>query len=269
MDDLGPNYYYHALLDKDTCCDLAEMSFSGIGGVAGDGKTTWNVRSRHALIMVRSNRSVGNSRETIVHELGHNQGLRHAPCGSVSSYDENYPYANGDLGTQGYNIMTGKFYSNDTNIKDPYKDLMSYCDPAWYSDYHWEKIRIRERTLTSWDYSMMMTSELIPVEYLQVAVSPSADSSTWRLKEGQIPTDFDFMSDPDIAQAPYARVIENGVELRFPVIETEISDSDKLRVFAIPLPNEWELIASEIELVLGDKVYVETINDILARRYAR
>ena len=37
-------------------------------------------------------------RETMVHEVGHNLSLRHAPCGDPSSPDTAYPYANAALG---------------------------------------------------------------------------------------------------------------------------------------------------------------------------
>ena len=34
----------------------------------------------------------------MLHEVGHNLSLRHAPCGDPSNPDPNYPYANATMG---------------------------------------------------------------------------------------------------------------------------------------------------------------------------
>ncbi len=74
--------------------------------------------------------------DTFAHELGHNMGLRHAPCGSVVNPDANFPYEDGSIGAFGYETRAG-----NTRIVDPaeYRDLMTYCDPSWISDYHFVK----------------------------------------------------------------------------------------------------------------------------------
>ena len=71
--------------------------------------------------------------ETIAHELGHNMSLKHAPCGS-SGVDEAYPYQDGAIGAWGYDFSAAR-------LIDPayYSDLMTYCDPAWVSDYNFDK----------------------------------------------------------------------------------------------------------------------------------
>lgn len=63
------------------------------------------------------------------HELGHNFGRSHAPCGGVSSSDPNYPYPGGVTGQWGYDLVAG-------TLKPPtYTDLMGYCSNNWISDY--------------------------------------------------------------------------------------------------------------------------------------
>jgi uncharacterized repeat protein (TIGR01451 family) len=70
----------------------------------------------------------------VPHELAHNFGLGHAPCG-VSDADPNYPYPEARISGQldgveafyGFDIYDGTIYGPET------KDLMSYCQPAWIS----------------------------------------------------------------------------------------------------------------------------------------
>lgn len=62
------------------------------------------------------------------HELGHNFGRNHAPCGGAGGADPSYPYAGGRLGSWGW---TGQSFVNPAQ----YVDLMSYCNPTWTSDY--------------------------------------------------------------------------------------------------------------------------------------
>ncbi|MDE2720942.1 M66 family metalloprotease [Candidatus Palauibacter polyketidifaciens] len=74
--------------------------------------------------------------DTFAHELGHNMGLRHAPCGLAVNPDPDFPYEDGSIGVFGYETRGG-----NTQMVDPaeYWDLMTYCDPSWISDYHFIK----------------------------------------------------------------------------------------------------------------------------------
>lgn len=68
------------------------------------------------------------------HELGHNFGRQHAPCGGAGSPDPNYPYAGGVTGQWGYDLVAGA-------LKPPtYSDLMGYCSNPWISDYNYSAI---------------------------------------------------------------------------------------------------------------------------------
>ena len=74
---------------------------------------------------------------TIAHELGHNLSLKHAPCPEyVTHVDQNYPYADGGIGSWGYE-------NNSMNAPVDYYDLMTWsnrsCTPAWISDYNFNK----------------------------------------------------------------------------------------------------------------------------------
>ena len=79
----------------------------------------------------------------IAHELGHNLGLFHAPCGDTSGLDLFFPSDDGTIGVWGYDFREGG------NLVSPdIPDMMSNCRrPHWISDYHFTNalgFRLRE-----------------------------------------------------------------------------------------------------------------------------
>lgn len=72
----------------------------------------------------------------MAHEIGHNWDYGHTLCsGGESGTDPGYPYAGGAIGVYGYDL-----WSSTQKDKTTYKDVMSYCDPQWISDYTYKKI---------------------------------------------------------------------------------------------------------------------------------
>ena len=71
---------------------------------------------------------------TMAHELGHNLGLWHAPCGDPPGPDPLFPSAAARIGSWGYD------FERSTLVAPTAHDLMSYCwDSYWVSDYHFNK----------------------------------------------------------------------------------------------------------------------------------
>jgi len=72
---------------------------------------------------------------TVAHEIGHNMGRLHSPCGDPPGVDPNYPHPGAIVGHPGWDILAGSLVnSND------YLDYMSYCRPWWTSDYTYRSI---------------------------------------------------------------------------------------------------------------------------------
>jgi hypothetical protein len=68
------------------------------------------------------------------HEIGHNWGRSHSPCGNPlpSGLDPAYPYAGGQTGSYGIDLSV----TQSPTLKQPTStDIMGYCSNQWISDY--------------------------------------------------------------------------------------------------------------------------------------
>ena len=105
--------------------------------------------------------------DTALHELGHNHGREHAPCGTAG--DPNYPYAGAQIGVWGYDLLSGQLF-------DPtqYVDMMSYCDPTWISDYNFTAIFNRLKAVSADIYTPPALQDL---SYPRVAIDTDGQAS--------------------------------------------------------------------------------------------
>jgi hypothetical protein len=103
---------------------VAKVSYqsgvAGIGYVPGKAAMGWDHLPSASPVMA--------------HELGHNLGRSHSPCGGPGGIDPGYPntgfYTGGRIGVIGYDQVS-------QTLKDPeiYTDIMGYCNSQWISDY--------------------------------------------------------------------------------------------------------------------------------------
>jgi hypothetical protein len=68
----------------------------------------------------------------MAHEVGHNHGRNHAPCGATAALDDGFPYDGAAVGVWGYDRRSSTFTFPTR------KDIMSYCNPQWISDYTYQ-----------------------------------------------------------------------------------------------------------------------------------
>ena len=169
---------YYAYINFGSGC--SNTWFNCSGGIAGIGYIGLRVSvGIHNLPLGFGSEATG---ELAGHEIGHNFGRYHAPCG-VSPSDGNYPYAGASIGEYGLDGIGGtlKLYSPST-----YVDMMSYCSNQWVSDYTYKALYAdqvskgasvwtptQESLLVSGSVAEDGTVSLDPVYMLpQTAVSP-------------------------------------------------------------------------------------------------
>jgi hypothetical protein len=127
LDGASSRSYYFGFIPKRT------FGLSGLGYRPGNAAVGFDLPSSPTIV-----------RETVLHEVGHNLSLQHAPCGSPSGPDLNYPYANATLGAGnrfiwGYDAAQRRFVDpRPTSVHDP----MSYCDGDWFSDYNYRRVQV-------------------------------------------------------------------------------------------------------------------------------
>jgi hypothetical protein len=109
--------------------------------------------------------------ETAIHELGHNHGREHAPCGGTTSSDSSFPYSGASIGVWGYDMIQGLLFP-----PGDFKDMMSYCNPAWISDYNFRHIFERIQLVTGSDF--YVPPALMNLTYTRVMVDGQGNG-TW------------------------------------------------------------------------------------------
>lgn len=110
---------------------------------------------------------------TAVHELGHNHGRPHSPCGGVSGADPNFPHSGGSIGVWGMDIFGHQL------VSPTYKDFMGYCDPSWISDYVYEEV-LSFMQDTGGAASWHVPEELRDQTWERVSIGGAeADTPTW------------------------------------------------------------------------------------------
>ncbi|MCU0649097.1 MAG: hypothetical protein MUF00_13940 [Gemmatimonadaceae bacterium] len=110
----GPaNSYYYGVVRVGYSSGIA-----GMGYVPGRASIGWDY--------------LPSGDEVAAHELGHNFGRGHAPCGVAG--DADFPHAGGRIGVFGFN------FANNLVQPPTRPDLMGYCGNPWVSDWTWVNV---------------------------------------------------------------------------------------------------------------------------------
>jgi hypothetical protein len=125
-DDVADDVYYVGIFNPAA----TEHEYCARGCILGVAPAAYRgeVDLRVAMVVgYPSERAHG----TLAQELAHAMGRYHAPCGSPNAVDAKFPYADGGIGTWGYDVVERKLVNPSRHVFD----FMSYCSPIWVSDY--------------------------------------------------------------------------------------------------------------------------------------
>ncbi|MBK6921314.1 MAG: hypothetical protein IPH07_28210 [Deltaproteobacteria bacterium] len=163
-DGASPQVYYAGLVDIG--CPVVGCGSAGTNGI---GVTLGDDDLANAQLRVSTSlwTDAITTADVLVHEVGHNQGLRHVPCPNTSPANAtpDYPYADGIITGWGWAPYHQSLYGGNSF------DYMTYCDPSWVSNWTWA------RTLARIDAVGMLADDAEPGHFALVG-NPRPDGPT-------------------------------------------------------------------------------------------
>ncbi len=110
-------------------------SFGGMGFVPADGQSFGPGTRTSAVIGANWFYDETRSRDLVAHELGHNLGRMHAPCGTSGFVDASFPDARGAIGEGAHDTFSWELglAASARAVSGGTADFMGYCSPAWIS----------------------------------------------------------------------------------------------------------------------------------------
>ena len=178
----------------------------------------------------------------ISHELGHNLGLRHAPCGGASGPDPAFPQAGATIGIWGYD-----FRGPGLLVPPHTADVMSYCSPRWISDFSFVKSLNHRRA----------TESATVADHYVSADAPARSLLLWGGVDAQgVP----FLMPAFVVDAPPTELRSTGdyqlvgraaggdelFSARLDMVEMADGDGGSSFVVALPLGTGWDALDSVI-----------------------
>jgi hypothetical protein len=138
--DPDPSIHYVGVVLPPASFD--SVANGGIGYIPSFGQSTGPGTRTTAVISDGWAFNAAFTRETVAHELGHNFGRRHTPCGNPPGIDFAYPYAGGIIGLPQFDVRSWVAGRSAAPTLKPaqYGDIMGYCSQNWISDYTYRAV---------------------------------------------------------------------------------------------------------------------------------
>ncbi len=112
------------------------VTFGGFGYIPSSGTSTGPGTRTFGLVGLNWFNRESQTRELVMHELGHNLGRQHAPCGGAGGPDIAFPNVGGVIGSGGHDTWAFQLGASSAPvIPSNTGDTMGYCTPVWISTY--------------------------------------------------------------------------------------------------------------------------------------
>jgi hypothetical protein len=138
VQDADPTTYWVGVVLPPS--NFTKTNNGGIGYVPSNGTASGTGTRTNMVTSTPWASDPAFTRVTVAHELGHNFGRPHSPCGPADNTDPQFPYAGGLIGVPGHDVrgwMAGRVTTAVTMPATSF-DFMGYCTPSgqnWVSDY--------------------------------------------------------------------------------------------------------------------------------------
>jgi hypothetical protein len=230
--------YYYGVVNVSYNSGVAGLGYIGFPAAMG-----WDYSSGPAVL---------------AHEIGHNFGRQHSPCGGASNPDPNYPYPGGIIGVPGWDAFAT---SNNLKTSADHTDIMGYCSNQWVSDYVY--ISVLNFRLSS--PIGMMASDVVGGNSTQEGLL------VWgRIENGQVILEPAFRV-PITGVAPQAgpyaweaRDTFGGVLASVPFDAPEVADvpNTSLRIFSfvVPMTSESMAAVNSVRLLRGNQELAHAVH---------
>jgi hypothetical protein len=267
-----PNaFYYGFFADSINSTTLGGLGYVGLAGNAkSSAETAIGYDASYQFIGIDSfGLKTPAWAQVMLHEIGHNNSLDHAPCGNPSGVDASYPYIGGVLGAQ---ALYSSLYSDDATvgaIANPVTsggtmtDLMGYCSGIFFSDYNYGKVQAYAEARTvavpapTKILSAQVGADTAPSGYLVISGSLSAKGVTLHPALATSTAPAANVSN----DSPYTLRIttDAGQTLSYPVLVHAVADSENgAAYFARTIPNPGPI--ATVEVLRGGSAMASTDN---------